>query len=100
MPGQKLPGLPEIKVEQTAQGLRAHVGPEVVDVTVCGDSMIHVVAWPEGPTQEHAKPWMLDPKEACPGAAFTFAQNSEAATLTTAALKVGFSLSRGNLTFE
>ena len=39
MPGQKLPGLPEITVEQTGHGLRAHVGQEVVDVTVCGDSV-------------------------------------------------------------
>ncbi len=84
MPGQKLPGLAAITVEQTGHGLRAHVGQEVVDVTVCGDSVIHVVAWPEGPAQEHPKPWMLEEKEACPGAAFTFAQNSEAATITTA----------------
>ena len=100
MPGQKLPGLPQITVEQTEHGLRAHVGQEVVEVTVCGDAVIHVVASPEGPAPEHAKPWMLEAKEACPGAAFTFAQNNEAATVTTAQLKVGFSLGRGNLSFE
>ena len=70
-------------------------------VTVCGDSgRPDVVAWPEGPAQEHPKPWMLDEKEACPGAAFTFAQNQESATISTPALKVGFSMRRGNLTFE
>jgi alpha-D-xyloside xylohydrolase len=100
MPGQKLPGLAAISVEQTEHGLRAQVGQETLDVTVCGDSVIHVVAWPEGPAQEHPKPWMLEEKTACPGAAFTFARNQEAATLTTAQLRIGFSLNRGNLTFD
>ncbi len=100
MPGQKLPGLAPIAVEQTAQGLRAHVGQELVDVTVCGDAVIHVVASPDGPAVEHPKPWMLEAKEACPGAQFKFAQNDEVATITTSALRVGFSLRRGNVTFE
>jgi alpha-D-xyloside xylohydrolase len=100
MPGQQLPGLPPITVEQTEHGLRGHVGEELVDVTVCSDSVIHVVASPNGPPAEHPKPWMLDAKEACPGAAFTFTKNAGAAVIATAALKVGFSLNRGNLTYE
>ena len=101
MPGQSLPGQPAIKVDQTPHGLRATVGPEVVEVTVCRDSVIHVVASPNGPlASEHPRPWMLDAQEACPGATFTFAQNTDAATLTTSELKVSFSLDRGNLTFS
>jgi alpha-D-xyloside xylohydrolase len=100
MPGQELPNLPQIRVEQTEHGLRANVGQEVVEITVCRDSVIHVMASPDGPlTSKHPKPWMLGEEQACPGASFRFAQNTSAASVTTQELQVEFSLSRGNLTF-
>ena len=43
---------------------------------------------------------MLPTSESCPGAAFQFAKDGDNATLTTAALKVSFSLTRGNLTYS
>ena len=43
---------------------------------------------------------MLDPKQSCPGANFQFAETSDTATLTTAMLKVEFSLTRGNLKYS
>src|ERR1700738_2089262 len=47
MPGQKAPGPPPEQVEQTAHGIRATAGNEVLQLTVCTDSVIHVVATPE-----------------------------------------------------
>ena len=99
MPGQKLPGQPAIHAEQTESGLRATIGREVLEVTVCGDSVIHVVARPDGAAAQHPKPWMLAENEACPGGRFTFGQSGSEATLTTPELKVAFSLEHGNLAF-
>ena len=47
MPGQKAPGPPPAQIEQTSHGIRATAGSEVLEVTVCSDSVIHVVATPE-----------------------------------------------------
>jgi len=100
MPGQDLPPLPAISVEQTDHGFHASVGPESVEVTVCRSSVIHVVASPQGPVSaEHPRPWMLDKVDACPGAKFSFTQNATMASITTEELRVDFSLSRGNFTF-
>ena len=43
---------------------------------------------------------MLDPKQSCPGAQFQFSQTDDTAVLTTATLKVEFSLKRGNLKYS
>jgi len=101
MPGQALPNLPQITVEQTEFGLRANIAREIVDVTVCRDSVIHVVASPDAPLPaERPRPWMLNQQDACPGAPFRFVENGSVATITTSELKVEFSLQRGNLTFQ
>jgi alpha-D-xyloside xylohydrolase len=101
MPGQRMPGLPPMSVEQTSQGMRATAGKEILDVTVCADSVIHVVAKPEQNDAPAAQlPWMLDPKESCAGAAHTFAEDAKSASVKTATLEVRFSLDRGNLSFE
>jgi hypothetical protein len=47
MPGQKAPGAPPAQIERTSHGVRATAGSEVLEVTVCSDSVIHVVATPE-----------------------------------------------------
>jgi hypothetical protein len=47
MPGQKAPGPPPAQVEQTSHGIRSTAGNEVLEVTVCTDSVIHIVATPE-----------------------------------------------------
>ena len=101
MPGQKAPGPPPTEARQTAYGLRAISGNEVLDVTVCGDSVIHVVARPEqsdvAPPQ---RPWMLDAQQSCPGAPFTMTQDARSASLKTAKLEVTLNLERGNLSFR
>lgn len=100
MPGQSGPESLAIIVAQAPRGLRATVGHESVDVTVCTDTVIHVVTTPEGQTDNSSKPWMLAPSESCPGAEFHYADDGKSATLTTAKARVVFSLTAGNLVFE
>jgi alpha-D-xyloside xylohydrolase len=100
MLGQKLPGLAPIKVEQTSQGMRATAGKEVLEATVCSDSVIHIVAVPEAPMPQPARPWMLDPKQSCPGAPFSYTHDDKSAAIKTAKLQVKLNLERGNLSFQ
>jgi len=97
----KLPPLPPIIVTKAGDGLTAKIGDETLHISVCTDSVIHVVASPK-PVDALKGPqsWMLDPKQSCPGANFQFAETSDTATLTTAILKVEFSLVRGNLKYS
>jgi alpha-D-xyloside xylohydrolase len=99
MPGAKRPAQPAITAAQSEHGLRAKVGQESVEVTVCTDSVIHVVATPDGQPDTSSRPWMLPQEQSCPGAKFRFAEDGKLASLTTAKLKVQFSLDRGNITF-
>jgi alpha-D-xyloside xylohydrolase len=97
----KLPPLPPITVTRAGDGLTAKFGEESLHVSVCSDSVIHVVASPKPlDSLKSAQPWMLDPRQSCPGAKFEFAETSDTATLTTATLKVEFSLARGNLKYN
>ncbi len=100
MPGQKAPGPPPAQVEQTSHGIRATAGSEVLEVTVCADSVIHVVATPVPAASVSPRPWMLDAQQSCPGAPFTFALDAKAASLKTAQLEVLVNIERGNLSFR
>lgn len=95
------PQLPPISVAETENGLRATIGDEVLQVTVCDESIIHVVARPtpnEPPLQ--SQPWLLPPQESCHGAKFSYSKDAANASLTTAAVKVELSLKRGNIRFS
>jgi alpha-D-xyloside xylohydrolase len=100
MPGQERPGLAPVAAQQSEHGFHATVGSEALDVTVCGDSVIHVVAKPDAAAQAAQRPWMLDASQSCAGAPFQFAQNAKSATLKTEKLEVTFGLDRGNLSFR
>lgn len=100
MPGAELPPLPPVTAAQSAHGLHATVGHESVVITVCADSVIHVVTTPDGVPDTSPKPWMLPLAQSCPGAEFRYAEDKKGATLTTAKLKVEFSLKWGNVVFE
>jgi alpha-D-xyloside xylohydrolase len=90
-----------MSIEKSPAGLTAHNDYEVLEVTVCGESLIHVVGRPAGtPVSQAARPWMLDKEKSCPGAAFQFSQSGGAATLTTAQLTVSLSARQGALTFK
>jgi alpha-D-xyloside xylohydrolase len=100
MPGQQIPDQPVITVNPTDDGLHATVGDEDLTISVCGETVIHVVATPGRPAKPSPQPWMLDPKQSCPGAKFQFAKSDSAATLETAQLKVELSLTHGNITYQ
>ena len=100
IPGQSRPQMPPIAVKQTASGLHATVGPETVDLTVCSDSVIHVVTTPDSVPDTSPKPWMLKSSVSCPGAKFQYANDGTTASLTTSAIRVRFSLKAGNVVFE
>ena len=100
MPGQKAPGPPSARVEQTDRGLRATAGVEALEVTVCGDSVIHVVATPDHSAPASPRPWMLDAQQSCPGAPFTYSQDAKSARIRTSQLDVSISIERGNLSFS
>jgi alpha-D-xyloside xylohydrolase len=100
MPGQKVQGPPPALVEQTTHGIRATAGKEILEVTVCADAVIHVVATPEPSAPTAPRPWMLDAQQSCAGAPFTFGQDAKSATIRTAKLEVSISLERGNLSFR
>jgi hypothetical protein len=92
--------LAPIAAQQSEHGIRATVGSEVLDVTVCGASVIHVLAKPDAAAQTGPKPWMLDASQSCAGAPFQFTQDAKSATLKTDKLEVTFGLERGNLSFR
>ena len=100
MPGQNLPGLPSISAEQSEHGIRATMGSEVLDIVVCSDSVIHVIAKANVEAEPGQKPWMLEASQSCPGAPFQFTHNAKADSLKTKQLEVNFSLERGNVSFR
>jgi alpha-D-xyloside xylohydrolase len=100
MPGQKLPGLEPTAVEQSPHGMRATVGSETLEISVCNGSAIHVLARPNRTAQPGPQPWMLDASQSCAGAPFQFTQNDKSATVKTDKIEVSFGLERGNLTFR
>ena len=96
-----VPPLPPVKVAPAPDGLTAAIGNETVHISVCGASVIHFVATPESPDKaERSKPWMLEPKESCPGAKFELSQTNDAAVLTTDKIKVELSLKWGNVQYS
>jgi alpha-D-xyloside xylohydrolase len=97
----QLPPQPQTAATETPDGFQARIGDEGLHVSVCGNSVIHVVAGPGSPTASSpVQPWIMEASQSCPGALFQFAQTADTATLTTATLKVEFSLKRGNLTYR
>jgi alpha-D-xyloside xylohydrolase len=100
MHGQQLPEQPVITAIQADDGLNAVIGNEHLAITVCSDSVIHVVATPAPEEKPSPKPWMLDRAQSCPGVPFRFEKNGDTATLETVRLKVEFSLKRGNITYH
>ncbi len=83
---------------QSTGGFVATDDFETLEVTVCGDSVIHVTARPAGaPPASEIQPWMLAKADTCPGAAFRFSDANGRASITTARLTVSLSEMGGNL---
>ena len=96
----ELPPLPHISVSEAKDGLSARIGDESLHVTVCSDTVIHVVATPTDAPSNAKQPWMLPANESCPGAHFESATDNTKVTLTTASLRIEFNRERGNLTYS
>lgn len=90
--------LPAVTVDRDATGVTTRGENEAVRVTVCGPSLIHVVASPgDLPAASPEEPWFL---ERCKPASFDFARDDKNATVSTSALHVVFALKDGRLTFQ
>jgi alpha-D-xyloside xylohydrolase len=102
-PAQSQPPHPVISVAQSAHGLDAVIDQdlygsadnETLHLIVCSDSVIHVIARPDGRKTEHPQPWLLPPDQSCKGARFQFARNEKTATLKTARITVTLNLEPG-----
>ena len=98
-----VPQLPPVKYAAAPDGMTATIGSENLHIIVCQPSVIHFVATPEtqaSDTNEQPQPWMLDAKQSCPGAEFHISQTTDAAILTTDAVKVELSLKWGNVKYS
>ena len=90
-----------MQAAQSSTGLTAHNDREQLEVTVCGNSLLHVTARPLGAkASAEVQPWMLSETAVCPGGAFQFSQANGVATLSTAQLTVSLSERDGNLTVK
>src|SRR6185437_5951506 len=68
-----------ITVEKDAAGMVMHHGDETVHVSVCGPTVVHIVAGPGDPKGASPfTPWLL---HACEPGQFEFAQNQREATV-------------------
>ncbi len=89
------PPQPKITVTQTDTGFEARSSAEVLTVTVCRDTVLHIVGHaPAADPSKFPQPWMLPPAESCPGAHFAFDATATAAVLKTATLT--FTMNLGN----
>jgi alpha-D-xyloside xylohydrolase len=88
------------QVTQSPTGFTAHNDFEALEVTVCDDSRVHVVARPaQAPPANPQQPWMLSPAQSCPGAPFQFSEADGQAKLTTSRLTVSLSIQHGSMVF-
>jgi len=91
------PPQPKISVQSDSTGFSATVNAEKIHLTVCSDTVFHVVATPTAAASQAKHPWIL--ADSCPGAPFTFKMDQETASISTAALKLTFSLKSGNFSY-
>ncbi|HEX3571570.1 MAG TPA: TIM-barrel domain-containing protein [Acidobacteriaceae bacterium] len=97
--GVTQPQVPPVHVTQSATGFDASIGDETMRVTICSDSVVHVVTHPHGEATSLPQPWLLPAAQSCPGAHFDITQDTKRATLKTAAIAVTLDLTRGQLAF-
>lgn len=89
---------PAISVQKEASGMVMHHGTETVHVSVCGPTVVHIVAGPGDPKGASPfTPWLLHP---CEPGQFDFAQDDKAATLRTSALQVRINLRNSTISFH
>lgn len=87
------------EVVQSAKGISMRTASENLRITVCGDSVLHVVAGQHA-LESGEQPWMLSPEVSCPGAQFTFSENSGTAILSTAKVQLILNLAHRGISFR
>src|SRR5271165_2910442 len=87
-----------VTVQRDASGMVMRHGDETVHLSVCGPTVVHIVAGPGDPkgASPHT-PWLLQP---CEPGQFDFKQDEREATLSTSALQVRISLKNSTITFR
>ncbi|MGB7137724.1 MAG: TIM-barrel domain-containing protein [Acidobacteriaceae bacterium] len=91
-------GAAQITAEQQPSSIVVHNGSETMRISVCGPDLIHVVVGPGDPAgASPATPWIVNP---CKPDAFEFHSDAEAATLSTAKLRVRIDLKNAALEFD
>jgi alpha-D-xyloside xylohydrolase len=86
---------------QSSGGFTAHNDREQLEITVCSDSVLHIVARPiNSPVPAEAQPWMLPHDQICPGGKFQFSQSDTGVALATAQIAVSISNQNGVLSFK
>ena len=92
-----------VTVHATSSGFQAEAAGETLQVIACGDSVIHVLAYPGSapvPSASPQQPWMLPRSESCPGVKFNFAQTAGGASIATGKLIVKILKSSGSLVYS
>lgn len=90
---------PKIAAVPTATGMSLAVDDESLAITVCSESVFHVVATPHGSRATHPQPWLLPTKEWCAGAPFQIAHSAADISLSTSRIRVSVDLRRGRLRY-
>jgi alpha-D-xyloside xylohydrolase len=89
---------PPITVNPDTAGVAMHNGGETLRLSVCGPTLIHVVAGlGELRAASPAEPWIVAP---CKATHFDFTRDDKKAMLATSGLRVLLSLEDGRLTFQ
>jgi len=100
-PAGAVPHPAAMQAAQSPTGFTAHNDREMLEVAVCGDSVIHVTSRPVGASATaEFQPWMLAKSDACSGAPFQFSQADGMSTLTTGRLAVSLSERNSSLSFK
>ncbi len=89
---------PKITIEKEPTGVVMQNGTETLHVTVCGPSLLHVVAGPGDPkASSPQQPWIV---AACPSSPFEFVAGEKEDTLSTSRLRVTLNHENGSLNFK
>ncbi|UWZ86297.1 glycoside hydrolase family 31 protein [Occallatibacter riparius] len=89
---------PAITVAKDAAGLVMHNGNETLHVSVCGPTVLHIVAGPGDPKGASPfTPWVQKP---CEPGQFEFSQDDKEATLRTSALQLRVNLKNSTISFR
>ena len=92
----------DVRVTEGGAGFTLQTDDEIVRVTVCTESVIHVVASPRDTPADSAspaQPWMLDSSTACPGAQFKITREQQSTSLATKSVVATIQNTGGNLKF-